>query len=411
MGMIASVAMAQKTGSPSGGSFEGIRFVSAFQEGSTTGGIQEAINSFGAKPACGTVIVPIGTLSVSSEINLSGRNGCRIVGMGSSGPSELDWKGPANGTMFLFDGSYYNVISGLYLNGESTAGIAFNLQSSAGSTAHNRIEDCRIAGFLGTPGYAFQIGVKAVSNVSENEIDHVEVYRTPTMLYQDGAQSFTWVYGLYSGAGVSNGVNVRAGWLSMNDSEISAPGIAIRIGQTGSKVYVRDFDWESTGKLLVVEDGKSQNVVNLDNIRALYRGSSRGTIIQFGVKTGTLGSLSLTNCKFSTLLSNAQATIEIVAVGGQSIKFDDSGTIYNSSPSATVLSFPGAGVVTGTSDSLNHSLDVFWGKITLGHSGPTISFGSGAPSGPCVGGSIYMRTDGGHNSSDYFCEADKWTAR
>ncbi len=260
--------------------------------------------------------MPIGILSVSSEINLSGRNGCRIIGMGSSGPSELDWKGPANGTMFLFDGSYYNVISGLYLNGESTAGIAFNLQSSAGSTAHNRIEDCKIAGFLGTPGYAFQIGVKAVANVSENEIDHVVVYRTRTMLYQDGAQSFTWVYGLYSGAGVSNSVNIRAGWLSMNDSEISAPGVAIRIGQTGSKVYVRDLDWESTGKLLVVEDGKSQNVVNLDNVRALYRGSSPGTIIQFGVSTGTLGAFNLTNCKFSTLLSNAQATIRVDAAGG-----------------------------------------------------------------------------------------------
>ena len=356
-------------------------------------------------------MVPSGRLPVASTIDLSGRFGCRVIGMGSSGPSELDWAGAANGTMFLLDGSYYNVVSGLYLNGKSAAGIAFDLQSSAGSTCHNRIEDCKIAGFSGSPGCAFQIGVRAVANVSENEIDHVVVYSTPTMLYQDGAQSFTWVYGLYSGRGVSSGVNVRAGWLSMNDSEISAPGVAIRIGQTGSKVYVRDFDWESPGQLLVVEDGHAQNIVNLDNIRALYRGRAPGTIVRYGVSAGTLGSFSLTNCKFSTLLKNAAATISVNAIAGQSIKFDDSGTIYNSSPSATMISFPGPGAITGVSSSLNRSLEVLWGKITLGQSGPTISSGSGAPSGPCAAGSIYLRTDGGRGSSDYFCEAGKWAAK
>ena len=411
LALTVSTVFAHATGLPNEGSFQGIRLASEFQQGSTTGGIQEGINSFGVKPACGTVIVALGVFNVSSTIDLSGRQGCRIIGMGSSAPSELDWTGSANGIMFLLDGSYYNVISGLYLNGESTAGIAFNLQSSAGSTCHNRIADCKIAGFSGSPGYAFQIGVTAVANVSENEIDHVVVYRTPTLLYQDGAQSFTWVYGLYSGSGVAHGVNVRSGWLSMNDSEISAPGTAIRIGQTGSKVYVRDFDWESTGELLVVEDGGAQNVVDLDNVRALYRGSSPGTIIQFGVSTGTLGSLSLTNCKFSILRSGAQAAISINAKSAQSIKFDDSGTIYNTSPSATVLSFPGAGAITGVSSSFNSSLDVFWGKITMGRSGPTISYGRGAPSGPCVAGSIYMRTGGGHGSSDYFCEAGRWAAK
>ena len=48
---------------------------------------------------------------------------------------------------------------------------------------------------------------------------------------------------------------------------------------------------------------------------------------------------------------------------------------------------------------------------TLTISSVTVSTGTGAPSGGCTTGSLFLRTDGGTNTTLYVCESSAWSAK
>jgi len=49
------------------------------------------------------------------------------------------------------------------------------------------------------------------------------------------------------------------------------------------------------------------------------------------------------------------------------------------------------------------------GTLTIGS--VTISTGTGAPSGGCTTGSLFLRTDGGSSTTLYVCESSAWSAK
>lgn len=288
-----------------------------------------------------------GAFAIGSTINLGlAQSGVIFSGGGryynTPGASLIKWVGSANGTMFKLDGCYQVEFRDLILDGNALAGRGIQLVSSVSSTAHNGAQFLILQNFTGTPGYPISVGETAVSNVSENIFEHVQVRNSTYGFYQDGAQSFTWLSYFYAGSNTI-GYAIHNGWFTAEHWEYGGTGIAFDIFGLSAKSSITDGDYEGTGEALQVEDSTTWLFLNFNNNRILWdtAASTPGTEIKIGVTTGATGTFNLENNKFSTLSSGSTATIQVKTDTSHSIRLTDTGSTYISSPSPTVLSLSG----------------------------------------------------------------------
>jgi hypothetical protein len=222
-----------------------------------------------------------------------------------------------------------------YSSSSGSTTVTYSLSSAPGSFTSG--------GTASVPGRGIEIGAVAIANVSEIRLKNILSTANTRDLYQDGGQTFVWCehcYFLFAGM---TGWNIRNGYALGDHIEFSGnANESLRVGNDGDKVSLTDIDWEDSSYFLVVEDAGIFPIVSIDNLRTLYTGSSPGTIIQWGVSSGSSGAFTLSNSKLSTLYGSAAATIALLQGGGAALYFNDIGNSYMSAPSATGYTYGGS---------------------------------------------------------------------
>jgi hypothetical protein len=210
-----------------------VRFADQFAIGSSTAGIQEAINDFGDADTmkCGIVILPYGQVSISATIDLAQRQGCELAGHGAADQfsnTELDWRGPAGVPMIKLSGM------GNYLHD-------FHLVGNAGAKPSAGIE------LAPTSAYPYN------GNGSRNVVERVMIglYNQPSyqltrgLLFSSTANGDTNAFPMVSIWGVDYGVDIENG----NASDLHFD--TLDIGYSGTAFKCRSSAVEGTNWLFV----------------------------------------------------------------------------------------------------------------------------------------------------------------
>jgi hypothetical protein len=266
LGSLASLSSpAQQTfaGGISTPNVNGVVYANPNASGTTTAGINEAFDSFGAAPNCGTVVLPLGTYSISSTIggtHVQGRNGCILRGHGMTdagvgAATAFKWTGAANGTMLDMLNCYYCRTEKFLLNGNGTAGIGHATEAENGSSHFsfgNVIEDVNVEGIGGTPGIAFDLFSTNNVMVDQTTFKHVVAGASATCFDLSGANTTdTQVYGQSNCNASTYGFNLGTGTgLTLDGVEFSEYGsshasiifnVAHQASVSASNIYSEAF--------------------------------------------------------------------------------------------------------------------------------------------------------------------------
>src|ERR1035437_7049438 len=225
---IAQQPKAQSTQPPTP-QLDNIRFAARFATGSPTGGIQEAINDFGGAPACGTIVLPYGTVSATATILVSRRQGCRLIGQGhgqttSLSPTAIKWTGAANGTVLSFADCIMCYATAFLVDGNHSAGKGLEYTSISGSSQSSVFEDLGIINIIGTPGQAIYVGSSGGRQVDTSTFRNITTSNSVDGIYQEGTNTLQIVYEKMNIQQVtSHFIDLEGGGLSTKDNTYLGP--------------------------------------------------------------------------------------------------------------------------------------------------------------------------------------------
>lgn len=188
-------------------------------------------------------------------------------------------------------------------------------------------------------------------------------------------------------AGNASGYVNAAGY-QVSGSQIAAANLAN--GTTGSGSIVLAASPTLTGTLAASAITASGLITAQANIQLGVAGTTSGVVTMEG---STSGSCTITAPAVAGTITNP-------ILHSNSIEIP-SGTVYQISTD-TGLSRQSAGVVAvGNGSAGNTSGTIQANAVQLGAigTGPTVTFGAGAPSGSAVNGSLYVNTSGAHSST------------
>lgn len=307
--------------------FENIRFADQFATGSSTGGIQEAINDLGTNG--GTIVLPRGTTNITSTIVIGGavkQNSIRLIGhaisatfMGTSLGSRIAWVGAANGTVLRIKSTSLSYFADFTIDGNSSAGIGieYTATNAIGFSILNTFERIVVENCSGTPGYGWYVGSAANDEVANTQWRDLTVSGNVHGWYQEGTNTVDiYVEGFQDNLSTSNGMNIRAGSITLKSyTGSSSSAVNIRINPTTEWAYLEDLEIETvnTQSLLIEADAAaSPRTYVIRNSRWAYSGAVNGELFNIGASCQLiLDSLKLEsfiNAAFITL-SPAHGTI------------------------------------------------------------------------------------------------------
>ncbi|HLY41730.1 MAG TPA: hypothetical protein VKR52_10970 [Terracidiphilus sp.] len=177
-------------GNFSAGSVGGIVYANPSTPGTTTAGINEALDSFGAVPACGIVQMPKGSYTITGTIgdsHISGRDGCILRGHGagfssSSKATYLTWAGGNSGTMMHIVQCQHCITADFSLDGGGTAGTLHWVDTNSSMTQVNNVR--LIHG--NSTSVAFQMGSSSGVVPGETHYSNVFIENVGTCWYVFG---------------------------------------------------------------------------------------------------------------------------------------------------------------------------------------------------------------------------------
>jgi hypothetical protein len=337
------------TGAVSVPSLNGIVYANPHTAGTTTAGINEALDSFGAAPACGTIILPYGVYSVSSTIggtHTQSRQGCIVQGQGAhdtyaGGGTLLRWTGAANGTMMDIQNCYYCQSKDLVLDGNSTAGVGHSTSAQSGPTLlsfGNLVENIEVENIKGSPGNAFQLVSPSGLMVDSTTYKHVYGQYNTTCFFLSGINTTdTSIYGQSLCNSTSYGIYL-------------APG-------TAASIYDMAFSGSAT---LFYVDNQAQGLTCTNCYSEEFK--------TFLTANGTANTSGAPQIAFYHSAFNAQSTGVIgTYTQNGTLSFDNSG--LNSSVNGATFLFNPVGSRMYGYTGLLKAEGMKWGNITLDNEG------------------------------------------
>ena len=177
-------------GEVTAGSVNGIVYANPSAQGTTTAGINEALDSFGAAPACGIVQMPKGSYTITGTIggsHISGRDGCILRGHGAgfsstSKATYLRWAGASNGTIMDIVQCQHCITADFSLDGGGTAGVFHWTDTNSSMTQVNNV---RVVNGNST-SVAFQMGASSGVVPGETHYSNTFVENVGTCWYVFG---------------------------------------------------------------------------------------------------------------------------------------------------------------------------------------------------------------------------------
>lgn len=235
--------------------------------------IQRAINSFGAAPACGTVVLPKGTYAIGTMLDINNREGCIFQGAGhgqatTSCSTTLKWTGAANGTVLRVFSTRWSSFKDFCIDGNSSAGIGID-DTALNATApnqENRFNNITVKGITGSPGRAIHVGSATNDQISESSFDWITCLTSATCFYQDGSQTFNITY--------------RGGLIS----HPTVMGLDIEGGQ--ATTYGLDFE-NNTGSTIDVQVAGASSVGEVNFYHNYHEDIGSSTIVAYNLPSGT----------------------------------------------------------------------------------------------------------------------------
>ena len=212
----------------------GVISVDTSAAGTTTSGIQEAINSFPGT-SCGEIILPKGVLPISTTITVNSRYGCKIHGQGegytaATATTVLQWTGVSGGTVFQVKSTAGSSFDHFMIDGGATvaspstgAGIGLDItaHNANGVTVMDDFFQIHVKNTIAGTGYeAVHVG-----SSGSDEIDNAHLYDmiidapvNGVGVLQDGGQTTnsTIKDSIIEGA-YQYGVNYRAGQANLQN--------------------------------------------------------------------------------------------------------------------------------------------------------------------------------------------------
>jgi hypothetical protein len=208
-------------------------------EETTTAGINEALKSFGAAPACGTVILPVGAFDVSTTVggsSIADRHGCVIKGEGGmSGDSRsgtfLKWAGTSGGTVVDLQNCYYCHLNSFTVEGNDLAGIGVAVSAQTGRAQlsfANVISDIEVRDLTQSPGIAFYANSPPGLMVDQTTFTHVMTMNVGTCFALSGVNTTNTVVNGNTSC-IANQYGFRASGLGIHitDTEFAGGGMTI----------------------------------------------------------------------------------------------------------------------------------------------------------------------------------------
>ncbi|HLY41347.1 MAG TPA: hypothetical protein VKR52_09035 [Terracidiphilus sp.] len=186
-------------------SASGVVYANPRTTGTTTAGINEAFDSFGASSACGTVYAPKGNFTITDTIggsHINGRKGCRLLGHGSGDAASasatyLTWGGGSGGTMLDIPNCTQCETSDFVLDGGKLAGVAEWIDTASSQTLIHNVSIFHLA----KDGIAEQMGVSSGIVPGETHWSDMNI---------QGAGTCWYVFGNGTADGRIDGSNVCA---------------------------------------------------------------------------------------------------------------------------------------------------------------------------------------------------------
>jgi len=247
---------------------EYIRYADRFALGSSTGGIQEAINDFGAAPSCGIVYLPFGNTLISSTINLATRQGCTLEGHGTGdtlagSPTSLSWTGHAGLPMLHIEGMG-NRLENVHFFGNTSANprAAIELDATKINASRNLFLNIGI-GFWGPRQFTNGVLLSGKANGDTNTFKDISISSAGVGVDNENPNAsdlhFDTLEVANCGVGFSNAAAYVYGtnWLFLNS------GVSdLQFNTTGANFYVWGFVSEGSARMLIAA-GSGQNFLHI----------------------------------------------------------------------------------------------------------------------------------------------------
>jgi hypothetical protein len=330
---------------------ERIRFADSFAQGSSTGGIAEAIADLNGP---GMVVLPNGTVTLTQplvvtqpSLTLKGQGFQSCVAATANCPftaaTILRWGGAANGTVVQFKGTVDSKLMDTLIDCNGTGGIGLDV---IGGNNHspvfhvsvsNTFDHVSISNCAGTPGYLIHHGTADNSQASNNFFRKIRFNGPATNgFYQEGTQTQFWMDDMNAPASsgtynIPNEFNIRAGWGSVNDWTGGGSPTSFRLTETILEFYMRDMEFESQccgvgHQFLVMEDGPGNGnngpLVRVDQSRLSCQDTTANyNVVQWGVSSGSGGYFTISNTKLDSFVPTFGCTVALKSPSGTPLFF------------------------------------------------------------------------------------------